>query len=82
MSLVGPRPEQVEFVEHYTPEQRFRLTVKPGMTGPMQVYGRGALRFDERLAVERDYIENVSIGRDLHILALTIVPVLRRRGAY
>ena len=82
MSLVGPRPEQVEIVEQYTPEQRFRLLVKPGLTGPMQVYGRGALRFDERLAVERDYIENVSIGRDLHILALTIVPVLRRRGAY
>ena len=82
MSLVGPRPEQVEIVEQYTPEQRFRLSVKPGITGPMQVYGRGALRFDERLAVERDYIENVSVGRDLHILALTIVPVLRRRGAY
>jgi lipopolysaccharide/colanic/teichoic acid biosynthesis glycosyltransferase len=82
MSLVGPRPEQVEIVEHYTPEQRFRLSVKPGITGPMQVYGRGALRFDERLAVERDYIENFSVGRDLHILALTIVPVLRRRGAY
>jgi len=82
MSLVGPRPEQVEIVEQYTPEQRFRLSVKPGLTGPMQVYGRGALRFDERLAVERDYIENVSVGRDLHILALTIVPVLRRRGAY
>jgi len=82
MSLVGPRPEQVEIVARYSPEQRFRLAVKPGMTGPMQVYGRGALRFDERLAVERDYIENVSVGRDLHILALTIVPVLRRRGAY
>jgi lipopolysaccharide/colanic/teichoic acid biosynthesis glycosyltransferase len=82
MSLVGPRPEQVEVVEHYTPEQRFRLSVKPGMTGPMQVYGRGALRFDERLAVERDYIENVSVGRDLRILALTIAPVLWRRGAY
>jgi len=82
MSLVGPRPEQVEIVELYTPEQRFRLLVKPGLTGPMQVDGRGALRFDERLAVERDYIENVSIGRDLRILALTIVPVLRRRGAY
>jgi exopolysaccharide biosynthesis polyprenyl glycosylphosphotransferase len=82
MSLVGPRPEQVEIVEQYTPEQRFRLLVKPGLTGPMQVYGRGDLRFDERLAVERDYIENVSIGRDLRILALTVVPVLRRRGAY
>lgn len=82
MSLVGPRPEELEIVDRYTPEQRFRLAVKPGMTGPMQVYGRGALRFDERLAVERDYIENVSIGRDLRILALTIAPVLRRRGAY
>ena len=82
MSFVGPRPEQVEIVGQYTPEQRFRLSVKPGITGPMQVYGRGALSFDERLAVERDYIENVSVGRDLHILALTIVPVLRRRGAY
>jgi lipopolysaccharide/colanic/teichoic acid biosynthesis glycosyltransferase len=82
MSLVGPRPEQVEIVEQYTAEQRFRLSVKPGITGPMQVYGRGALTFDERLAVERDYIENVSVGRDLHILALTVVPVVRRRGAY
>jgi len=82
MSLVGPRPEQVEIVEHYTPEQRFRLTVKPGMTGPMQVYGRGALDFDERLAVERDYIENVSVGRDLRIIALTFAPVVGRRGAY
>jgi len=82
MSLVGPRPEQVEIVEQYTPEQRFRLLVKPGLTGPMQVYGRGALRFDERLAVERDYIESVSIGRDLRILALTIMAVVRRRGAY
>jgi len=82
MSLVGPRPEQVEIVEQYTEEQRFRLTVKPGMTGPMQVYGRGALDFDERLAVERDYIENVSVGRDLRIIALTFAPVLRRRGAY
>jgi lipopolysaccharide/colanic/teichoic acid biosynthesis glycosyltransferase len=82
MSLVGPRPEQMEIVERYLPEQRFRLLVKPGMTGPMQVYGRGALEFDERLALERDYIENVSVGRDLHILALTIVPVFRRWGAY
>jgi exopolysaccharide biosynthesis polyprenyl glycosylphosphotransferase len=82
MSLVGPRPEQLDVVARYTSEQRFRLAVKPGLTGPMQVYGRGALRFDERLAVERDYIENVSVRRDLRILALTIVPVLRRRGAY
>jgi exopolysaccharide biosynthesis polyprenyl glycosylphosphotransferase len=82
MSLVGPRPEQLELVELYRPEERFRLVAKPGLTGPMQVNGRGQLRFDERLALERDYIENLSIPRDLRILALTITPVLRRRGAY
>jgi lipopolysaccharide/colanic/teichoic acid biosynthesis glycosyltransferase len=43
MSIVGPRPEQIELVERYRPEHRFRLQVKPGMTGPMQVFGRGEL---------------------------------------
>jgi exopolysaccharide biosynthesis polyprenyl glycosylphosphotransferase len=81
MSLVGPRPEQVELVERYTDEDRFRLAVKPGMTGPMQVYGRGRLAFDERLAVEREYVENISIGRDLRLLALTIAPLISGRGA-
>jgi exopolysaccharide biosynthesis polyprenyl glycosylphosphotransferase len=82
MSLVGPRPEQVELVERYSPDQRFRLAVKPGLTGPMQVYGRGQLTFEERLAVERDYIENLSLARDLRILALTVTPLVTGRGAY
>ena len=51
MSLVGPRPEQLDLVERYAEDAReVRLAVKPGMTGPMQVFGRGALTFDERLA--------------------------------
>jgi exopolysaccharide biosynthesis polyprenyl glycosylphosphotransferase len=82
MSLVGPRPEQLELVEKYRPEYLFRLAVKPGLTGPMQVYGRADLSFEERLAVEREYVENLSILRDLRILAMTATPVLRRRGAY
>jgi exopolysaccharide biosynthesis polyprenyl glycosylphosphotransferase len=82
MSLVGPRPEQLELVERYSPEYFERLRVKPGMTGPMQVYGRGQLSLDERLAVEREYIENLTIGRDLRILVLTFPAVLTRRGAY
>jgi lipopolysaccharide/colanic/teichoic acid biosynthesis glycosyltransferase len=82
MSLVGPRPEQIELVERYADEHLFRLAVKPGMTGPMQVYGRGELTFEERLAVERDYIENISVGRDMHILALTVASVLHGRGAF
>ena len=82
MSLVGPRPEQVELVERYAPEHRFRIAVKPGMTGPMQVYGRGELSFQERLAVEREYVENLSLGRDLRILALTGPTVFRGGGAF
>jgi exopolysaccharide biosynthesis polyprenyl glycosylphosphotransferase len=82
MSIVGPRPEQVEIVERYTSEDRVRLTVKPGITGPMQVFGRGELTFDERLAVELDYIENPSLGRDLRILLHTVPAVLRGTGAF
>jgi exopolysaccharide biosynthesis polyprenyl glycosylphosphotransferase len=82
MSLVGPRPEQVELVERYEPAHLFRLSMRPGLTGPMQVNGRGALTFEERLAVERDYIENVSLRRDLRILALTVSSVVSGKGAY
>ncbi len=82
MSLVGPRPEELRLVERYGPEHQFRLEATPGMTGPMQVFGRGDLTFDERLAIEREYIENVSLGRDLHILLLTVPAVLSGRGAF
>lgn len=82
MSLVGPRPEQIDLVRRYTAGQCIRLAVKPGVTGPMQVYGRGQLTFAERLAVEREYVENISIGRDLRILTLTITAVVAGRGAF
>jgi len=82
MSIVGPRPEQLDLVERYAPEHQFRLQVKPGITGPMQVYGRGELTFDERLAVEREYVENLSLVRDMRILLMTLPAVLGRRGAF
>jgi exopolysaccharide biosynthesis polyprenyl glycosylphosphotransferase len=82
MSLVGPRPEQLDLVARYRPEHRFRLEARPGMTGPMQVFGRGELEFDERLAVEREYIENVSLVRDLRILLMTIPAVVSGNGAF
>jgi exopolysaccharide biosynthesis polyprenyl glycosylphosphotransferase len=82
MSIVGPRPEQVELVERYAPEHLFRLDAKPGITGPMQVHGRGDLTFAERLALELDYVENLSFARDLKIVARTIPTVVRGHGAY
>ena len=82
MSLVGPRPEQIEVVTRYTDDQRRRLAVKPGMTGPMQVSGRGNLPFEERLALELTYIGRYSLRRDLRILLWTIPAVVRGDGAY
>lgn len=82
MSLVGPRPEQAEVVARYTDDQRRRLAVKPGMTGPMQVAGRGDLPFEERLALELDYIQRYSLRRDLALLLRTLPAVVRGEGAY
>ena len=82
MSVVGPRPEQMELVERYRPEHHFRLAVKPGVTGPMQVFGRGELTFAERLAVELDYIEHMSLARDFRIILQTLPMVVRGYGAY
>jgi exopolysaccharide biosynthesis polyprenyl glycosylphosphotransferase len=82
MSIVGPRPELLDIVERYTPEHEFRLHVKPGITGPWQVFGRSDLTFDEVLAVEREYVENLSLVRDLRIVLMTLPAVFGRRGAY
>jgi exopolysaccharide biosynthesis polyprenyl glycosylphosphotransferase len=82
MSLVGPRPEEEAVVALYDERQRARLEVKPGLTGPMQVYGRGDLSFEERLALERDYLDNLSITEDFAILLRTPRAVFRGSGAY
>ncbi len=82
MSIVGPRPEQLELVERYEPQHLFRLDVKPGITGPMQVCGRGELTFAERLAVEQDYIEHMTLARDVRILLLTVPVMWRGTGAF
>ncbi len=82
MSLVGPRPEEEAVVALYDERQRSRLAIKPGLTGPMQVYGRGDLTFEERLAMERDYLDNLSVAGDLAILLRTPRAIVRGEGAY
>ena len=82
MSLVGPRPEEESVVALYDERQRGRLAVKPGLTGPMQVYGRSDLTFEERLAMERDYLDNLSLLTDLAILLRTPRAMVRGEGAY
>lgn len=82
MSLVGPRPEEEAVVALYDERQRQRLRVKPGLTGPMQVAGRGGLTFEERLALERDYVDNLTITGDIEILLRTPRAVIRGDGAF
>ncbi len=82
MSLVGPRPEEPRIVALYSDWHRQRLAVKPGLTGPMQVSGRGSLSLDERVRLELDYIEHYSLGRDLSILLRSVTAVLSGDGAY
>jgi lipopolysaccharide/colanic/teichoic acid biosynthesis glycosyltransferase len=82
MSLVGPRPEESWIVSQYDDRQRGRLVVKPGLTGPAQIAGRGDLNMEQRLEVELDYINNYSILKDLEIMVKSIPAVLSARGAY
>jgi lipopolysaccharide/colanic/teichoic acid biosynthesis glycosyltransferase len=82
MSLVGPRPEELWLVERYSETERFRLAMRPGLTGPMQVHGRGELTFQERMAVEREYVENYSLKKDLRIVLRTAAAIFRANGAY
>lgn len=82
MSMVGPRPEEEALVELYNDEQRRRLHVKPGLTGPMQVHGRGNLSLRERLRLEQEYIDNYSLSRDLQILWRTVPAIIRGDGAF
>jgi exopolysaccharide biosynthesis polyprenyl glycosylphosphotransferase len=82
MSMVGPRPEEVQVVKHYELWHRKRLSIKPGITGPMQVSGRGELPLDERIKLELMYITQYSILEDVKYLLKTIPAVCRARGAY
>jgi lipopolysaccharide/colanic/teichoic acid biosynthesis glycosyltransferase/glycosyltransferase involved in cell wall biosynthesis len=82
MSLVGPRPEESWIVDQYDDRQRGRLVVKPGLTGPAQISGRGDLNMEERLELELDYINNYSVLRDLVIMIKSVPAVLTGKGAY
>lgn len=82
MSLVGPRPEEHRLVVQWPAEAQERLRVKPGLTGPMQIHGRGALDFDERVAIETHYLDHYSFRQDIRILARTVVAVFKGSGAY
>ena len=82
MSLVGPRPLYLSQAREFTDRQRRRLEVKPGLTGMAQVSGRGDLPHAEKLELDVQYVENVSLGLDLKIIWRTVVLVFRRQHVY
>lgn len=80
MSLVGPRPLLMEYLDRYTPEQARRHEVKPGITGWAQANGRNAITWEEKFKLDVWYVENWSLWLDFKILGLTFLKVLRREG--
>ncbi len=82
MSIVGPRPTIEAQVEQYTPRQRRRLEVKPGITGWAQVNGRAALEWDERIELDVWYVEHRSPILDLRILGRTVWLLITGKGLY
>ncbi len=79
MSLVGPRPLHVDYLPYYTPRERLRHQVRPGITGLAQVRGRNRLTWDERLELDAQYVERKSLALDLRLLLETVGKVLSRR---
>ena len=80
MSLVGPRPLLVGYLERYSPAQARRHDVLPGLTGWAQIHGRNATTWDERLSLDVWYVDHQSLWLDLRILAQTLRVVLSRHG--
>ena len=78
MSLVGPRPLLMEYLPRYTPRERRRHEMRPGITGWAAVNGRHALRFEDRLELDVWYVDNWSFSLDIRILAMTVRQIFKR----
>jgi sugar transferase EpsL len=80
MSVVGPRPLLMQYLDRYTPEQARRHEVLPGITGWAQVNGRNDLSWEDKFRLDVWYVDHWSLGLDLKILVLSAVKILRREG--
>ena len=80
MSLVGPRPLLMAYLERYTPEQARRHEVLPGMTGWAQINGRNAITWEQRFALDVWYVDHWSLILDVRILGITFLKAARREG--
>ncbi len=79
-SLVGPRPLLVSYLTRYSPEQRRRHEVRPGLTGYAQAYGRNSLTWEEKFEKDVYYVDHISLWLDIKIIFKTVAVVLKREG--
>ena len=80
MSIVGPRPQLPEFLDHYTPEQMRRHDVRPGMTGLAQVSGRNNLDWEDKFNLDIQYINTQTLTLDFKIMFKTVLVMLKKEG--
>ncbi len=80
MSIVGPRPLLVKYLPRYTPEQRRRHQVRPGLTGLAQVSGRNAISWEDKFRLDVQYVDNVTFIGDIKIILQTALKVVKRDG--
>lgn len=80
MSFVGPRPQLVKDMVFMTPEQRRRHNVRPGLTGWAQVNGRNNISWEDKLSLDLEYLERISLAGDIKIVGKTVIKVLKRDG--
>jgi len=80
MSIVGPRPQLADFMQHYTPRQMRRHEVRPGMTGLAQVSGRNNLSWEEKFELDVEYVEKHNIWLDFKIMLKTVQVMLKKEG--
>jgi len=78
MSFIGPRPLPLEYDTHYTAEQMIRFTVRPGLTGLVQISGRNALNWTERFELDIQYVKSLSIKNDIYIIKTTLLQMFRK----
>lgn len=78
MALVGPRPLLEQYLPYYTDEEKHRHDVRPGLTGLAQISGRNYLKWDERLAIDIEYVKRITFLKDLGIVCQTIKKVMMR----
>lgn len=80
MSIIGPRPLLIEYLQHYNEKQKHRHDVKPGLSGLAQVNGRNAISWEEKFNYDIEYVENITVFLDMKIIVQTFLKVFKREG--